>query len=114
MDLVGRRRRTLDILSFVITVPRGTIPFPWTLDPDTVRNLADNAVTFRGEACLLSILDIGNALRSMSIEDQDRYKFQMSRVLSITRLLETRCQGLFTGLIEEIAKKKKARKEERR
>ena len=87
-------------------------------DPDAVPNLADNAVTFRGEACLLSILDIGNALRTMSIEDQERFKFQMSRVLSITRLLETRCQGLFTGLIDaqrndrkEIAKKKKARKE---
>ena len=56
----------------------------------------------------------------MSIEDQDRYKFQLSRVLSITRLLETRCQGLFTGLIdaqhssrEKIAKKKKARRKER-
>ena len=87
-------------------------------DPDSVWNLADNAVTFRGEACLLSLLDIGNALRSMSIEDQDRFKFQMSRVLSITRLLKTRCQGLFIGLIdaqrngrEEIAKKKKARRE---
>jgi hypothetical protein len=48
----------------------------------------------------LPALDTGNALRSMSIEDQDRYKFQMSRVLSITRLLETRYQGLFTGLID--------------
>ena len=89
-------------------------------DPDTAWNLADNAVTFRGEVCLLSILDIGNALRSMSIEDQDRYKFQMFRVLSVTRLLEARCQGLFTGLIdaqrccarEKVAKKKKARKSE--
>ena len=42
----------------------------------------------------------------------------MSRVLSIARLLEARCQGLFTGLIaaqrkgrEEIAKKKKYHKE---
>jgi hypothetical protein len=42
----------------------------------------------------------------------------MFRVLLITRLLETRCQGLFTGLIdaqrngrEEIAKKKKYSKE---
>ena len=59
-------------------------------DPDSVWNLADNAVTFRGEACLLSLLDIGNALRSKSIEDQDSFKFQMSRVLSITRLLEKR------------------------
>ena len=41
-------------------------------DPDTVWSLTDNAVTFQGEACLLSILDIGNALRSMRIEDQDR------------------------------------------
>ena len=57
---------------------------------------------------MLSLLDIGNALRSRSIEDQDRFKFQMSRVLSITRLLEMRCNGR-----EEIAKKKKkkARKE---
>ena len=77
-------------------------------DPDCVWNI------------LLSILDIGNALRSMSIEDQDRYKFQMFRVLSVTRLLEARCQGLFTGLIdaqrccarEKVAKKKKARKSE--
>ena len=67
---------------------------------------------------MLSLLDIDNALRSMAIEDQDRFKFQMSRVLSITRLLESRCQGLFIRLIdaqrngrEEIAKKKKYLKE---
>ena len=87
-------------------------------DSDCVWNLADNAVVYRGEACHLSILDIDNALRFMSIEDQDRFKFQMSRVLSVSRLLEARCQGLFTGLIDaqrcardEAAKKKKARKE---
>ena len=45
-------------------------------------------------------MDIGNAPRSMSIGDQDRFKFQMSRVLSIARLLVMRCQGLFFGLIE--------------
>ena len=33
MDLVGRRRRTRGILSFVVTVPSGTIPVPWTLRP---------------------------------------------------------------------------------
>ena len=60
---------------------------------------------------MLSILNIGNALRSMSIEDQDRFKFQISRVLSITRLLETRCQGLFTGLIDAQRRKKKIAKE---
>ena len=56
----------------------------------------------------------------MSIEDQDRFKFQMTRVLSITRLLETRCQGLFIGLIDaqrngrkEIAKKKKKARKKR-
>lgn len=48
----------------------------------------------------LSIMDIGNALRPMSIEDQDCFKFQMTRVLSVSRLLEVRCQGLFTGLID--------------
>ena len=63
-------------------------------------------------------MDIGNAIRSMSIGNQDRFNFQMSRVLSIARLLEVRCQGLFSGLIdaqrngrEEGAKKKKARRE---
>ena len=118
MDLVGSRRRTPGILPFAITVLRTRYLFRGPYDPDTMWNLADNAVTFRGEACLLSILGIGNALKSMSIEDQDRFKFQMSRVLSITRLLEVRCRGLFTGLIdaqrngrEEIAKKKKARRE---
>ena len=45
-------------------------------------------------------MDIGNALRSMSIGDQDRFKFQMSRFLSIARLLEVRCKGLFFGLID--------------
>ena len=87
-------------------------------DPDCVWNLADNVITSRGDASLLSIMDIGNALRSMSIGDQDRFKFQMSRVLSIARLVEVRCLGLFSGLIEaqrngreEGAKKKKARRE---
>ena len=67
---------------------------------------------------MLSILDIANALRSMNGGGKNRFVFQMTRVLSIARLLEVRCQGLFSGLIdaqrngkEEIAKKKKARKE---
>ena len=67
---------------------------------------------------MLSIMDIGNALRSMSIGDQTRFTFQMSRARSIARLLEVRCQGLFSGLIdaqrngrEEIAKKKEYRRE---
>ena len=45
-------------------------------DPDCVWNLADNVITSRGEASLLSILDIANALRCMN------GVFQMSRVLS--------------------------------
>jgi hypothetical protein len=69
-------------------------------DSDCIWNLADNAVVYRGEANLLSILDIGNALRSMSVEDQDRFKFQMSRALSVSRLLEARCQDLFIGLVD--------------
>lgn len=51
----------------------------------------------------------------MGRQDQERFKFQMTRVLSIGRLLELRCQDLFMGLIdaqarvrEEVAKKKKA------
>jgi hypothetical protein len=69
-------------------------------DPDCVWNLADNVITSRGEASLLSILDIANALRCMNSGDQNRFVFQMSRVLSIARLLEVRCQGLFSGLID--------------
>ena len=87
-------------------------------DPDCVWNLADNAVITRGEAGLFSILDIANTLRCMNGSDQNRFVFQMSRVLSIARLMERRCQGLFTGLIaaqrrgrDEAAKKDKARKE---
>ena len=87
-------------------------------DPDCVWNLADNAITSRGEAGLLTIMDIANTLRCMNGGDQNRFVFQMSRVLSIARLMEARCQGLFTGLIaaqrhgrEEAAKKKKYRKE---
>ena len=52
--------------------------------------------------------------------DQNRFVFQMDRVLSIARLMEARCQGLFTGLIaaqrhgrEEAAKKKKKYRKER-
>ena len=67
---------------------------------------------------MLTIMDIANVLRCMNGGDQNRFMFQMSRVLSIARLMEARCQGLFTGLIaaqrqgrEEVAKKKKARKE---
>ena len=64
-------------------------------------NLADN-VSPRGEANLLSLvaMDLGNALRGMSKQDQDMDKFHMARVLSISRLLESRCQSLFAGLIE--------------
>ena len=96
MDLVGRRRRTLGILSFVIAVPRGTIPLQWTLRPGQC--VEPQCVESRRQCGYLPRrslpdLDIGNALRAMSIEDQDRFKFQMSRVLSIIRLLETRCQG---------------------
>ena len=54
----------------------------------------------------------------MNGADQNRFVFQMSRILSIARLMEARCQGLFIGLIaaqrlgrEEAAKKEKARKE---
>ena len=82
---------------------------------DCVWNLADN-ISPRGEANLLSLLDLGNALRGMSKQDQDLHKFHMARVLSISRLLESRCQSLFEGLIEaqrwardEAAKKKAAR-----
>ena len=67
---------------------------------------------------MFTIMDIANALGCMNGGDQNRFVFQMTRVLSITRLLEVRCQGLFSGLIdaqrigkEETAKKKKARKE---
>ena len=52
------------------------------------------------------------------VHERRRFVFQMSRVLSIARLMERRCQGLFTGLIaaqrhgrEEVAKRKKYRKE---
>jgi chromosome segregation ATPase len=80
-----------------------------------VWNLADN-ISPRGEANLLSLVDLGNALRGMSKQDQDIHKFQMARILSISRLLESRCQSLFEGLIEaqrwardEAANKKAAR-----
>ena len=62
-------------------------------------NLAVNASP-QGEANLLSLVNMGNTLRSMGKQDQDRYKFQMIRILSISRLLESRCQSLFIGLIE--------------
>ena len=65
---------------------------------------------------LLSLVDLGNALCGMSKQDRNMHKFHMARVLSICRLLESRCQSLFTGLIEaqrwardEAAKKKAAR-----
>ena len=82
-------------------------------DPDCVWNLADNVITSRGEASLFTIIDIANALKCMNGGDQNRFVYQMSRV---ARLLETRCQGLFTIAAqrngkEEVAKKKKARKE---
>ena len=87
-------------------------------DPDSVWNLADNVITSRGEASLFTIMDIANALRCMNGGDQNRFVFQMSRVLSIARLMEARCQGLFTGHIaaqrngrEEIVKRKKYRRE---
>ena len=87
-------------------------------DPDCVWNLADNVITSRGEASLFTIIDIANALKCMNGGDQNRFVFQMPRVLSIARLMEARCQGLFTGLIaaqrhgrEEVAKRKKYRKE---
>jgi chromosome segregation ATPase len=51
----------------------------------------------------------------MSKQDQDMHKFHMACVLSISRLLESRCQSLFAGLIEaqrwardEVAKEKTA------
>ena len=78
-------------------------------------NLTDN-ISPRGEANLLSLVNLGNALRGMSKQDQHMHKFHMARVLSISRLLESRCQSLFEGLIEaqrwardEAAKKKTAR-----
>ena len=40
-------------------------------DPDCVWNLADNAITSRGEAGLLTLLDIANALRCMNGGDQN-------------------------------------------
>jgi hypothetical protein len=84
---------------------------------DCVWNLADN-ISPRGEANLLFLLNLGNALRGMSKQDQDMYKFHMARVLCISRLLESRCrcQSLFAGLIEaqrwardEAVKRKTAR-----
>jgi len=46
-----------------------------------VWNMADS-VSPQREANLLSLVNMGNALRSMGKQDQDRYKFQMTRVLS--------------------------------
>ena len=84
-------------------------------DPDCVWNLAENTITSLGQASLLSILNIANALRSMNIGDQTA---SCSRCPGSYRLLEVRCQELFSGLIdaqrngrEEGAQKKKARRE---
>ena len=82
---------------------------------DCVWNLADNILP-RREANLLSLVDLGNALCGMRYQDQDLHKFHMAHVVSISRLLESRCQSLFAGLIEaqrwardEAAKKKATR-----
>ena len=48
---------------------------------DCVWNMADS-VSPRREANLLSLVNMGSALRSMGKQDQDRYKFQMTHVLS--------------------------------
>lgn len=79
-----------------------------------LENLADNTVVYKREANLLSILVICNALRTMGRQDQERFKFQMTRVLPIGRMLELRCQDLFMGLIdaqarvrEEVARRRK-------
>ena len=52
---------------------------------DCVWNLADNILP-RREANLLSLVDLGNALRGMSKQDQVIHKFHMARVLSIKKV----------------------------
>ena len=55
-------------------------------DPQCVWNLADNAITPRGESGLPTVMDIANGLRCMNGADQNRFVFQMSRILSIVRV----------------------------
>jgi hypothetical protein len=66
-------------------------------DPDCVWNLADNTVIKKGGANLLSLLDLGNVMRTMNRPDQDRFKLQMLRVLATGRFREIRCQDLYRG-----------------
>jgi hypothetical protein len=52
-------------------------------NPDCVwSRLADNTVIKQGGANLLSLLDLGNVMRTMNRPDQDRFKLQMFRVLA--------------------------------
>lgn len=66
-------------------------------DPD----FADSMVIKLRGANLLSRLDLGNAMRTMNRQDQDRFKFQKFCVLAIGNFLEAQCQDLFEGLREE-------------
>jgi hypothetical protein len=70
-------------------------------DPDCMWSLEDNTVIKFGGANLLSIVDLGNVMRTMNRQDQDRFKLQMFRVLATGRFLEIRCQDLHEGLREE-------------
>ena len=108
-----QKNRRLDLIEAEEAEQGDEVLCPQTLPPIRIRqwfrgpynseciwNLPE-IVPQRGAARLLTLVDIRNALQSMGKQDQDKFKFQMTRVLSISRLLESRCQSLFEGLIEE-------------
>jgi len=67
-------------------------------DSNSVWNLLDAAMV--SSIPLFTIKEFSNVLRALNEDDQKMFTFAMTRVLSISRLLEARCEGLFKSLRE--------------
>jgi hypothetical protein len=67
-------------------------------DSNSVWNLLDAAMV--SSIPLFTIKEFSNVLRALNGDDQKMFTFAMTRVLSISRLLEARCEGLFKSLRE--------------
>ena len=65
---------------------------------NSVWNLLDTAM--ESSSPLFAVKELSNILRALNEEDQKRFTFAMTRVLSLGRLQEARYEGLFKSLRE--------------
>jgi rRNA-processing protein FCF1 len=62
---------------------------------------------------LFTVKNFSNVLRALNEEDQKRYAFAMTRVLSLGRLKKARCESLFKSLRDAMEVKRNQLKRQR-